>query len=135
MTTVTYLIIYTYWYVCYSSFFFWTESTYRNEVVSYDWVVDNTLLGQMYVFNAVGFPPRVWHVIVVPIGLTLLPGQSPPELHVILAQILRYQNCERIKENEICELCRLPTRMQLLIQMDRAPKERSSCENDDRKSG
>ena len=51
--------------------------------------VDNTLL--MNIFGAVAFAVRAWHVIVVPITLTLRSRQLPPQLHMILAQI-RYQN-------------------------------------------
>ena len=43
-------------------------------------------------FGAAGFPARTWHVIVVPIGLTLRSGQLPPQLH---AQVLCYQNWKR----------------------------------------
>ena len=58
------------------------------EVVPYGNVVDNTLL--RLVFSAVVFPARAW--IVIPIGLALWSGQLPPQLQVILAQILHYQN-------------------------------------------
>ena len=69
------------------------------KIVPYGMVVDNTLL--KHVFSAVVIPARAWHVIIVPIGLTLLSGPLPPQMHVILAQILRYQNW-RIKENQSC---------------------------------
>ena len=46
------------------------------KVVRYGRVVNNTLL--RHVFSAVMFPRRVWHVIVVPMGLTLWSGQSSP---------------------------------------------------------
>ena len=60
------------------------------KVVQYGRVLDNTLF--RHVFSAVVFPARAWHVIVVPIGLTLWVWQLPTQLHVILAQILRYKN-------------------------------------------
>ena len=50
-------------------------------------VADDTML--WHVFRAVMFPGRAWHVIVVPIGLTLWSGQLSAQLHVISAQILR----------------------------------------------
>ena len=59
-------------------------------MVPYGMVVDNTVL--RHVFSAVVIPARAWHLIEVPIGSTLWLGQLPPQLHVILAQILCYQN-------------------------------------------
>ena len=53
-----------------------------------------------HAFSTVGFPwERAWHVIVFPIDVALWSGKLPPQWHVILAQILRYQNWERMKEN------------------------------------
>ena len=43
------------------------------KMVRYGRVVDNTLF--TYVFSAVVIPARAWHVIEVPIGLTLWSGQ------------------------------------------------------------
>ena len=75
------------------------------KMVPYARVVDNTLLRN--VFSAVVMPARAWHMIEVPIGLTLWSRQLPPPLHEILAHILRYQNLG-IKENQSCEFSRLP---------------------------
>ena len=60
------------------------------KVVPYGRVVDNTLI--RHTFRAVGYPARVWHGIVVPIDFASWSMQLPPQLHVILAQILHYQN-------------------------------------------
>ena len=46
------------------------ENLAERKVVRHDIVIDNTLC--MHGFGALGFPARGWHVIVVPIGLTLL---------------------------------------------------------------
>ena len=53
------------------------------KVAPYARVVDNTLLGHVFMF-----PARAWHAIVVPVGLTSWSGQLPPQLHVSLGQIL-----------------------------------------------
>ena len=81
-----------YWYVCVYVFqgFLRLRALTEPKMVRYGRVVDSTLL--RHVFSAVVIPVRVWHVIEVPIGLTLWSGQLPPQLHVILAQILCYQN-------------------------------------------
>ena len=57
------------------------------KVVPYDRVVDTALL--RHVFSAVMFAGIAWRVIVIPIGLTLWPGQLSPQVYMILAQILR----------------------------------------------
>ena len=75
--------------------------------VPYGRVVDNKLL--RHVLSTVVFPARAWHVIIVFLGLTLWSGQLPPQLHVILAQMLRYQSCG-IKENQRCEFSGSPVR-------------------------
>ena len=74
-------------YVCIFFKDFWRlRALTEPKMVPYGRVVDNTLL--RHVFSAVVIPARAWHVIEVPIGLTLWSGQLPPQLHVILAQIL-----------------------------------------------
>ena len=64
------------------------------------------------VFSAVVFAARAWHMVVflirscatiTLIGLALWLEQLPPQLHAILAQILRHQNWG-IKEYQRCEL-------------------------------
>ena len=60
------------------------------KLASYDRVLDNTML--RHAFGAVLLLARAWHGILVPIGLALWSGQLPPQLHVILAHIIRYQN-------------------------------------------
>ena len=73
--------------------FFETESTHRSENGTYHmvgfWIIGTSL---RHVFGAMVVPARAWHVIAVPIGLTLCSGQLPSQLHVILAQIFRYKN-------------------------------------------
>ena len=63
------------------------------EVVSYGSVVDNTLL--MHFFLHGGLLARSKYVLVVPIGLTLRSRYLPPQMHMILAQNLRYQKLRR----------------------------------------
>ena len=76
-----------YVYVCMVFANIWRfKAPSESKVVPYDSHVNSTLL--RHVFSAVVTPARAWHVIEVPIGLTLWSGQLPPQLHVILAQIL-----------------------------------------------
>ena len=50
------------------------------KMVPYGRVLDNTLL--RHAFSAVVIPARAWHVIEIPIGLTLWSGQLPPQLQL-----------------------------------------------------
>ena len=62
------------------------------KLVAYGRAGDNTLL--RHVQSTVVFSERAWNIIVFPIRLALWSEQLRPQLHVILAQVFRYQNCQ-----------------------------------------
>ena len=73
MYVCVYVCMYEYMYVCMLFVdFSRLRALTEPKVVPYGRVVDNKLL--RHAFSAVVFPARAWHVIVVPIGLTLWAG-------------------------------------------------------------
>ena len=87
----TFICLYVNMYACMSfKDFSRLKALTEPKMVPYGRMVDNTLL--RHAFSALVTPGRAWHVIEAPISLTLWSGQLPPQLHVILTQILRCQN-------------------------------------------
>ena len=84
----------------YVSFFFEDSSAPRAVIQAKsesDTNLDNTLVGR--VISAMGLPARISNVFMVPMLLRLRSGELPPQLHVILAQILRYQTERKSKKD------------------------------------
>ena len=109
---VMFVIAHVFMYICIFVCFFEDFSRLRlhsePKVIPYSRVADNTLL--RHIFGAMVFPARAsWHVIVVPIGLTIWSWQLPSKFHMILDSDSSLHKWG-IKENQRYEFSGSPVR-------------------------